>query len=160
MLKYRKTFEKFLAACSSSKNTGLPRFFSKVSDNCIYFKNINFLTKTKRCLYAEFYEFKLTKMTSKDKQNHIFRKSKSYKISNTVIFIGEGREFIIHVFYWCIPLDHEIYTKCKNISILIKGISSHNIYSGIKSQKSKKHSFVFHYQKRLIFLRIRLFHFN
>ena len=48
-----------------------------------------------------------------DKQCHIFQKSKSYEISNTDIYIGEDLEFIIHVFYWCIPLDHEIYTKCK-----------------------------------------------
>ena len=48
-----------------------------------------------------------------DKQYHIFQKSKSYEISNTDIYIGEDLEFIIHVFYWCIPLDHEIYTKCK-----------------------------------------------
>ena len=47
-----------------------------------------------------------------DKQYHIFQKSKSYEISNTDIYIGEDLEFIIHVFYWCIPLDHEIYTKC------------------------------------------------
>ena len=59
--------------------------------------------------YAELYEFK-TKMTDKDKQNHIFQRSKSYEIYSTVIDIGEEREFIIHVFYWCIPLDHEIYT--------------------------------------------------
>ena len=42
---------------------------------------------------------KLTKMTGNDKQNHTFQKSKSYEISNTVIYIGEDREFIIHVFY-------------------------------------------------------------
>ena len=48
-----------------------------------------------------------------DKQYHVFQKSKSYKISSTDIYIGEDLEFIIHVFYWCIPLDHEIYTKCK-----------------------------------------------
>ena len=47
-----------------------------------------------------------------DKQYHIFQKSKSYEISNTAIYIGEDLEFIIHVFYWCIPLDLEIYTKC------------------------------------------------
>ena len=56
---------------------------------------------------------KLTKMTGKSKQNHIFRKSKSYEIFSTVIYVDEGQKFIIHVFYWCIPLDHEIYTKCK-----------------------------------------------
>ena len=41
-----------------------------------------------------------------DKQYHIFQKSKFYEILNTDIYIGE---FIIHVFYWCIQLDHEIY---------------------------------------------------
>ena len=48
-----------------------------------------------------------------DKQNHIFQKSKSYEISSKDIYIGEDLEFIIHVFYWYIALDHEIYTKCK-----------------------------------------------
>ena len=37
-----------------------------------------------------------------------------------------------------VPLDHEIYTECKKTSNLIKGISSHNICSGIKSQQIKK----------------------
>ena len=64
LLKCRETFEKFLAACSSSKNTGLPQFFFK-SFWQLYFKNINFLTKSKRCLHAEFYEIK-TKMTGRD----------------------------------------------------------------------------------------------
>ena len=56
---------------------------------------------------------KLTKMTGKEKQNHIIQKSKSFEIFSKFVYIGEDREFIIHVFYWCIPLDHEIYTKCK-----------------------------------------------
>ena len=93
-----------------------------------------------------FMNSKLTKMSGKDKQNHIFQKSKSYEISSTdtdiylsvQVHIGEDREFIIHVFYWCIPLDHEIYTKCKKTSNLIKGISSHKICSEIKSQQIKK----------------------
>ena len=59
-----------------------------------------------------FMNSKLTKMTGKDKQNHIFQKIKSYEIFSTGIYTGERWEFIIHVFYWCIPLDHEIYTKC------------------------------------------------
>ena len=58
LLKCRETFEKFLAACSSSKNTGLPRFFFKAFWQ-LYFKNNNFLTKTKRCLYADFYKSKI-----------------------------------------------------------------------------------------------------
>ena len=56
-----------------------------------------------------FMNSKLTKMTGKDKQSHIFQKSKSYEISSTGIYIGDDQEFIIHVFYWFIPLDHEIY---------------------------------------------------
>ena len=60
-----------------------------------------------------FMNSKLTKMIGKGKQNHIFQKCKSYEISTTVICISEGEKFIIHVFYWCITLDHEIYTKCK-----------------------------------------------
>ena len=31
------------------------------------------------------------------------------------IYISEDWEFIIHAFYWCIPLDHEIYTNIKKI---------------------------------------------
>ena len=85
-----------------------------------------------------FMNSKLTKMTGKGKQNHIFQKSKSYEISSTVIYISKDQKFIIHVFYWCIPLDHEIYTKCKKTSNLIKGIFSHNICSGIKSEQVKK----------------------
>ena len=72
-----------------------------------------------------FMNSKLTKMTGKGKQNHIFQKSKSYEISSTVIYISKDQKFIIHVFYWCILLDHEIYTKCKTeTSNLIKGISA------------------------------------
>ena len=73
-----------------------------------------------------------------DKQYHIFQKSKSYEIFNTAIYIGEDLEFIIHVFYWCVQLDHEIYIKCKKTSKLIKVISSYNICSGIKSKQAKK----------------------
>ena len=50
-----------------------------------------------------------------------------------------------------------IYTKCKKTSNLIKGIFGHNICSGIKSQEVKKLFFI-EYQKRLILLRIPLFH--
>ena len=96
-------------------------------------------------------------MNGKDKQNHIFQASKSYEISSIDICTGENQEFIIHVYYWCIPLDHEIYTKCKKKQI--KGISSHNICSGIKSQQLKKNAFVIQYQKLLIFIRITLLHF-
>ena len=97
LLKCRETFEKFLTACQHFYNTGLPQFFFKDFWQ-LYLKNINFLAKTKRCLYAEFYEFK-TKMTGEDKQNHIFQKSKSYEISSTDIYTGEDLEFIIQVFY-------------------------------------------------------------
>ena len=35
LLKCRETFEKFLAACNSSKKAGLPQFFSKFYGDCI-----------------------------------------------------------------------------------------------------------------------------
>ena len=56
-----------------------------------------------------FMNSKLTKMTGKDKQNHIFQKSKSYEISSTDIYVGEDQDFIVHIFYWCIPFGHKIY---------------------------------------------------
>ena len=73
-----------------------------------------------------------------DKQYHIFQESKSYEISNTDIYIGEDLEFTIHLFYWCIQLDHGIYITCKKKSHLIKVISSYNICSGTKRQQAKK----------------------
>ena len=87
-----------------------------------------------------FMNSKLTKMTDKGKQNQIFQKSKSFETSSTVIYIAEDQRYIIHIFYWYIPLDHEIYTKCKksHLTQQIKGISSHKICSGIKSQQVKK----------------------
>ena len=56
-------------------------------------------------------------------------------------------------------LNHEIYTKCKKKPAnWIKGISTHNIFSGIKSQQINK-IFVNQLKKLLSFLRIPLFHF-
>ena len=54
------------------------------------------------------------------------------------IYIGKDWEFIIHVFYWSIPLDYETYTKCKKTSNQIKGIFSHNICSRVKREQVKK----------------------
>ena len=89
------------------------------------------------------------------------KSSKSYDISSTDIYIGEDIEFIIHVFYWCIPLDHEIYTNCKKAYNLIKVIFSYNLFSGIKSQRAKKilKTLATQYHKLLTFLRLPLFHF-
>ena len=108
LLKCREPFEKFISVCTAFvlKILVFHNFFKGFWQ--LYFKNINFLTITKRCLYNDCYESK-TKMTGKDKQNHIFQKSKSYEISSTDIYIGEDQDFIIHVFYWCIPLNHKIY---------------------------------------------------
>ena len=57
------------------------------------------------------------------------------------MYIGKDLEFIIHIFYWCIQLDHEIYIKCKKTSNLIKIISSYNICSRIKSKQAKTFDF-------------------
>ena len=102
LLKCRETFEKFLTACQLFQNTGLPQFFFKDFWQ-LYLNNISFLAKTKRCLNAEFYEFK-TKLTGKSKQNHIFQKSKSYEITSTVIYISKDQKFIIHVFLLVHPI--------------------------------------------------------
>ena len=75
-----------------------------------------------------------------------FEKEKSYEISTIDIYVGKDLEFIICVFSWCVPLDHEIYTKykktMKNIILpnLIKVISHYNICSGIKGEQAKKTS--------------------
>ena len=81
-------------------------------------------------------------MTRKDKQNHIFQNSKSYEISNTVIYISKDHKFVIHVFYWCIPLDHEIYTDLKKHLTLLK-VYLVLICSGIKIEQVKKNHLSF-----------------
>ena len=83
-----------------------------------------------------------------DKQNHIFYKNKSYEIFRTDIHVDEDVEFVISVFSWNIPLDHEIYTEYKKaiknttLSNLIKAISNYNVYFGIKREHAKKQPFV------------------
>ena len=62
-----------------------------------------------------FMNSKLTKMTGARTSKTEFSKKVNpmkYPVY-TAVYIGEDQKFIIHVFYWCIPLDHEIYTKCK-----------------------------------------------
>ena len=64
-----------------------------------------------------------------------WQKRKSYEISNTDIYIGEGLVFIIHVFYFT-GISHQTTKsiKCKKkTSNPIKVISSYNICSGIES---------------------------
>ena len=126
---------------------------SRTSAESIAVKRLNLSTKEKPegAYYADQHEFTKRVLSLKlsddwqisDKQNHIFQKSKSYEISSMDIYVGEDLEFIICVFSWCIPLDHEIYTKYKktmeNItSNLIKVISYCNICSGIKDDQAKK----------------------
>ena len=127
---------------------------SRTSAESIAARRQNLPTKDKPegVYYADLHEFKKRISSLKlpddwqtsDKQNHIFQKSKSYEISSIDIYVGEDLEFIIRVFSWCIPLDHEIYTKykktMKNITLsnLIKVISYYNICSGIKDDQAKK----------------------
>ena len=62
-----------------------------------------------------FMNSKLTKMTDARTNKTKFSKKVNpmkYPVY-TPIYIGEDQKFIIHVFCWCIPLDREIYTKCK-----------------------------------------------
>ena len=70
LLECRKTFVKFLAACNSSTNTGLPQFFFTGFWK-LYFTNISFLTKNQKVpimlTFINSKLTKLTKMTGKDK---------------------------------------------------------------------------------------------
>ena len=102
LLKCRKTFEKLLATLL--KILVFHNFFSKVSENCI-------LRTPRSAFMLSFFNSKLTKMTGKDKQHHIFQKSKSYAIYSTVILVRTGNLWFMYL--WFIPLDHETYTKCK-----------------------------------------------
>ena len=77
-------------------------FLSKVSDKCILRASISY-QKSKGAFMLTSMISNLTKMTGKDKQSHIFRKSKSSEISSTGIYIGKDRKFIIYVFYWRRP---------------------------------------------------------
>ena len=128
--------------------------YSRTSAESIAAKRLNLPTKEKPegAYYTDLDEFKKRISSLKlpddwqisDKENHIFKKSKSYEISSIDIYVGEDLEFIIRVFSWCIPLGHEIYTKykktMKNITLsnLIKVISFYNICSGIKDDQAKK----------------------
>ena len=80
---------------------------------------------------------KLTKMTGKDKQDHIFQKSKSYEISSIAIYILV-RNLLFMYFTGLSHWTMKYILNVKETSYLIKGISSHNICSGIKSQQVKK----------------------
>ena len=53
-------------------------------------------------------------MIDKHLTSKITISKKSYEISSIDIYVGEDLKFIICVFSWCIPSDHEIYTKYKN----------------------------------------------
>ena len=135
----------------------------RTSPESIAAKRQNLSTKEKPgAYYASLHEFKKRISSLKlpnnwqisQKQNHIFQKSKSYEISSKDIYVGEDLEFIIHVFFCCVPLDLEIYTKfkkaMKNITLsnLIEVISYYNICSEIKGDQAKKRQpFVIQYQK-------------
>ena len=153
---------------------GMSNFFcfssytiSQTSAASIAAKKQNLPTKEKpeSAYYTDLHEFKKRISSLKlpndwqisDKQNHIFQKSKSYEISSTDIYVDEDLEFIIHVFFWCVPLDHEIYTKykktMKNITLsnLIKVISNYSICSGIKGEQAKKNSHLSFSTKNFLF---------
>ena len=154
-----ETFEKLLAAYQLFWKYWSSTFFSQFFWQ-LYFENINFLTKTKKCLlcwilWVQNYQVTGKYLTS----NTAFSKKVNpmkYRIQTNILV--RTWNLFIHVFYWCI---HEIRTmksiKCKKTSNLITVISSYNICSGVKSQQVKK-PFVIKYQKLLIFFRIPPFH--
>ena len=112
----------------------------------MYFKNINFLTKTKRCLLCWLWW---------QAKPHFPRKQMLWNIQYRHIYWwGPG------IYYSCILLVYPIrpwnLLNVKKTSNLIKVISSYNICSGIKSQQAKKPFIII---STKTFLRIPLFHF-
>ena len=72
----------------------------------------------------------------------------------TYIYIGEDQEFIIYVFYWCIPIGHEIYTKCKktsfdhSISCVLLIDKPNECFQNSKNFEKKNH--IHHKKKKLL----------
>ena len=146
-----KPLKNFLQSANFSENTGLPQFFPKFFRQ-LYFKNINFLTKTKKCLLCWLLLIQNYQMTGK------------YLTSNTTFFKKVNpmkyriQTYILvrtWIYYSCILLVYPIrpwnlLNVKKKTSNLIKVISCYNIWSGIKSQQAKR-PFLIQYQKPLIF---------
>ena len=61
LLECRKTFVKFLAACNSSTNTGLPQFFFHRFLKTVFYEHQFPNKKPKGAYYADFYQFKTNK---------------------------------------------------------------------------------------------------
>ena len=145
MLKCREAFEKFLAACSSSKTAGFPQVFFQSFKKCLL------------CwiLWIQNYQMTGKYLTS----NTTFSKKVNpmkYQIQTYILVRTWNLLFIILLVYPIRPWN--LLNVKKKKSNLIIAISSYNICSEIKSQQAKK-PFVIQYQKRLIFFWIPLFHF-
>ena len=98
-----------------------------------------------------FMNSKLTKMTDKDKQNHIFQKSKSYEISSTDMYVRETWNLLLLYFPGVSYYTMKSILNVKDNINLIKVISSCNICAGIKSQQEKKTYLSFSIQMFLFF---------
>ena len=111
----------FLQPANSSENTGLPQFFSKFFWQ-LYFKNINFLTKTKKCLLCWLLWIQNYQMTGKYLTNNTTFSKKvnplKYPIQTYILV--------------------RIWNYFKKRSYLIKVMFSDNICSGIKIQQAKQ----------------------
>ena len=54
----------------------------------------------------------IQKFSNKNQNVSIMLTFMNSKLPDKLVILTRKSTFIIHVFYWCIPLDHEIYTKC------------------------------------------------
>ena len=119
LLKCRETFEKFLAACQLFWKYWSSKFFSIISWQ-LYFKNINFLTKTKKCLLCWLLWIQNYQMTGK------------YLTSNTTF-----SKKVNPIKY---PIQTYILVRIWNLlkKRLTQIIFSNNICSGIKIKQAKK----------------------
>ena len=72
---------------------------------------------------------------------HLYKTDPIYEHPVLNIFVDDTFNFIIPVFAWCLPTNHEIYknynSSVKNITVsnLVKVLSNYRVYEGFKNQQ-------------------------
>ena len=77
---------------------------------------------------------------------HIFKNDEIHEIPIFDLFFNNDLNFIIRVFTWCLPTDHEIYKRYKNsvkkifVSNLVKEIMQYHVCQGMKNENTFQYS--------------------
>ena len=110
-IKMQRNLKNFLHPARSSENTGLPQFFSKFFWQ-LYFKNINFLTKTKKCLLCWLLWIQNYQMTGKylTSNTTFSKKVNPMKYRRQTYILARTWNLLFMCFTVVyIQLDHDIY---------------------------------------------------